>query len=178
MKWKNHRLENAQYFIMTTLRKFIPLFTDDKVVSFIYDSLNYLRRNKGLKVYAYVIMPEHLHLVAGCGSDNINSLLGDFKSYTSRRIAEYIGVKDKALFDELQKAAYAGQKHAAWQETFRSEVIFETYFLKQKVDYIHNNPVRRGLVELPGDWKHSSYKCIEDDGVLDDIVFKVDSFDG
>jgi hypothetical protein len=63
MKWKNYNEEDCMYFVTTTLRKYTPLFLDDKIVNIIFDSLSFLRKNKGLKVYAYVVMPEHIHLV-------------------------------------------------------------------------------------------------------------------
>jgi len=172
MKWKNYSLENACYFITVTARKFIPLFQGAEVVRILFDSLEFQRRNNGLKVYAYVVMPNHIHLVVGSDPKIMNNVIGCFKSYTSRSIAEYLDVNDAQLLKKLQNSAYKGQSYAVWQETFRSEVIYGEVFLKQKVDYIHNNPVKSGLVESADDWKYSSYRQLEGDALLDNIIFE------
>ena len=176
MKWKNYQADNSYYFITTTLREFIPLFNDEKIVKIVLDSLEYLREHAALKLYAYVIMPEHLHLIAGIDKASITEVAGAMKSFTSREIAKYLRDKKTALFAKLKKAAYKNQNYAVWQETFRSEVIYEGKFLRQKLNYIHNNPVKRGLVEKPGDWKHSSFKQIES-GIVREGEFIMDSFE-
>lgn len=178
MKWKNYSLENACYFITITARKFIPLFTDETVVRILFDSLEFLRRNDGLKVYAYIVMPNHIHLVVGCDSKSINNMVGGFKSYTSRSIAEYLELNNAPLLKKFEKSAYKGQNYAIWQETFRSEIIYDEAFLRQKVDYIHNNPVKGGLVESADDWQYSSCRQFECDASFGNPVsgFKVDVF--
>src|SRR3990170_204069 len=178
MKWKNYNQENGCYFVTAALRNFTPLFDEREIVSIVFDSLNFLRRNKGLKIYAYVVMPEHVHLVASAGEASITTLIGDFKRFTSRNIAEWLRVNNPPLFEKLKADAYRGQNYAVWQETFRSEVIYERKFLVQKIDYIHNNPVRRGLVEEPGDWRYTSFNQMEgDEGPVAEglIVDKLDS---
>jgi REP element-mobilizing transposase RayT len=178
MKWKNYTLENACYFITITVRKFVPLFQDGEVVRILFNSLEFLRHEHGLKVYAYVVMPNHIHLVAGCDAKIMNNMIGNFKSYTSRSIAEYLELNKSQLLRKFEKSAYKGQNYAIWQETFRSEVVFSEDFLKQKVDYIHNNPVKAGLVELVDDWQYSSYRQLEGDVLSGnaEFVFKVDAF--
>lgn len=174
MKWKNHSLENACYFVTTTLRKFTPLFSDDKIVCIVFDSLEYLRQNQGLKVYAYVIMPNHIHLIVGCDSNDIITIVGNFKSYTSRDIAKYLKENKPELFERLKQLAYKGQNYGVWQKTFRSEVIYEESFMNQKLNYIYNNPVKRGLAKSPDGWKYSSYKQLEDDTIVSNGIFKID----
>jgi len=161
MKWKNLSQKNSCYFITATLRNFTPVFLDDRAVSIVFDSLDFIRANKGLKIYAYVVMPEHIHLMAGSDTQDISALIGGFKSFTSRKIAEMLATGNPARLNKLKKAAYNGQNHAVWQETFRSELVYGNKFFAEKTNYIHNNPVRRGLVECPADWKHSSFNQVE-----------------
>ena len=231
MKWKNFNKENCMYFVTATLRKFNPLFLDAEVVKIIFNSLDFLRNNKGLKIYAYVIMPEHLHLVVSlfrcedkpkhqikCEDTpkhqpacmdtlkhqleyedtteykpeydktpeyqpiygdipehrKITVLFGDFKRFTSRQIAKYLQSKSPVLFEKCKVSAYKGQNYAIWQETFRSEVIYKEEFLRQKVDYIHMNPVRRGLVKKPDEWENSSFNQIWKDDEEIETVFMID----
>ena len=173
MKWKNYNHENSLYFVTTTIRDFVPLFEDENIVSIILDSWMFLRLNKGLDLYAYVIMPEHVHFIAKSEQVKINTLVGDFKRFTSRQIAKYLEEDKADLFEKFKKAAYKGQNYAIWQETFRSEVVTGRKFLEQKINYIHNNPVKRGLVSCPGDWKLSSFRQLVD-LQSDESVFKVD----
>lgn len=136
------------------------LFTDKEIVTIILNSLDFLRQNEDLKIYAYVIMPEHIHFVASSEQEKITTLVGKFKSFTSRRVSKYLQLKNPLLFEKLKTAAYKGQNYAVWQETFRSELIYELKFLEQKINYLHNNPVRRGLVKDPGGWPHSSFNQV------------------
>ena len=145
-----------------TLRNFTPLFLDKEIVSFVLRSLDYLRNNKGLKIYAYVVMPEHIHFIGSC-KGKITTIVGDFKRFTSREIARYMEINNPMLFEKVKADAYKGQNYAIWQETFRSEVIYEKKFLEQKINYTHNNPVRRGLVANAGDWTYSSFNQIMSD---------------
>ena len=151
----------------------MPLFEDENIVSIILDSWRYLRQDKGLNLYAYVIMPEHVHFIAKSEQVKINTIVGDFKRFTSRQIAKYLQEVDANLFERFRRAAYKGQNYAIWQETFRSEVVTGKKFLEQKINYIHNNPVKRGLVSCPGAWKLSSFGQITD-LPSDEPVFKVD----
>jgi REP element-mobilizing transposase RayT len=178
MKWKNYTLENACYFITITVRKFVPLFQDDEVVRILFDSLEFLRRSDGLKVYAYVVMSNHVHLLIGCDAKIMNNMIGSFKSHTSRSIAECLELNESQFLKEFEKSAYKGQNYAIWQETFRSEVVYSDDFLKQKVYYIHNNPVKGGMVESAGDWKYSSFGQLEEGESSGDVNFgfKVDNF--
>lgn len=203
MKWKNYHKENCLYFVTATLRKFIPLFLNDDIVKIIFDSLDFLRKNKGLKVYAYVIMPEHLHLIVALfrcedtpkhqrkiedaqeyqppsgdlpEQQKITVLFRDFKKFTSRQIAKYLQSKSPLLFEKCKTLAYKGQNYAIWQETFRAKVIFKEEFLRQKINYLHMNPVRRGLVKNPADWKNSSFNQIWKDDEVAESAFIVDRF--
>jgi REP element-mobilizing transposase RayT len=101
-------------------------------------------------------------------------LIGDFKRFTSRQIAEYLQLESPLLFKKCKAFAYKGQNYAIWQETFRSEVIYREEFLRQKVDYIHMNPVRRGLVKNPDDWRYSSFNQMWEDDIGNESAFIID----
>jgi len=103
-------------------------------------------------------MPEHIHLLLQAdGELDISKVICRFKSHTAKQIYGYFEQNQDNYWLELLKAgAYKGQGFAVWQETFRSEIVYSDKFLLEKLNYLHNNPVRRGMVKDAVNWSHSS----------------------
>ena len=82
----------ATYFLTFTLVGWVDLFTRRQCCQILIDSFNYCKENKGLILYAYVIMGSHVHLIASAreGSSGLSAIVRDFKSHTSRKIIEWI----------------------------------------------------------------------------------------
>jgi putative transposase len=175
MKWKNLNFPGCCYFVTNTLRKYIPLFKDPEVIKIAIDSLNFLRNKYGFKILAYCLLPEHLHLIIyNDGALDISKIMSDFKRFSSKEIFKYLlNNNHEPQLQALRSAAYKGQNYAVWQETFRSELIDNQKHLQQKLDYIHDNPVRKGLVANAVEWRFSSARkwyLNEDSGLLVDEV--------
>ncbi|NOX09759.1 MAG: transposase [Gammaproteobacteria bacterium] len=145
------------HFVTCTVLHWIPVFTRPATVDIILDSLRYLMK-EGLKIYAYVILENHLHLVVQ--SEQLDRDLARFKSYTSRRLIQYLTEHNvSSILDQLAfyKKAHKGDRaYQFWQEGFHPEWIQNGDILKQKIDYIHQNPVTRGYVDLAEHWRYSS----------------------
>ena len=168
-------MENRNlYFITSTIIEWIPVFTKREYCDIIVQSLSYCRQNKGLRLFAYVIMPDHVHAVAS--SDNLSAIMKDFKSYTAKEILRTAEADAKKWllnqFVYYKKLYKQDSEHQVWQEGFHPQVIEKDDILRQKVEYIHNNPVRRGLVEVAEHWIYSSARnylyskgCIEIDQI-------------
>ena len=77
---------DAPYFLTATIVNWLPLFNSPVVVEILFESLRFLQESKRLVLYAYVIMENHLHLLAA--SSNLSKEVGNFKSYTARRIID------------------------------------------------------------------------------------------
>ena len=126
----------------------------------IIESLKYCRQQKGLKVFAYVILDNHLHLVAD--GEGLDVTIKEFKSYTARDIIQLATSEGKDWL--LNQFKYYKAKHKkesqyqVWQEGFHPQLVSSEEMLRQKVEYIHDNPVRAGLVERAEDWVYSSAK--------------------
>ena len=146
------------YFMTSTIVGWLPVFTRPKIVEIIFDSWSYLRQNRGFEVYGYVILENHLHLIAS--SPNLAEDIGDFKSYTARRIIDMLeSVGATTLLKQLasHKSAHkADRDYQVWQEGSHPEEIQSTEMMWQKLEYIHNNPVARGYVDDPLAWRYSS----------------------
>jgi putative transposase len=146
------------HFLTATVVGWLPVFTRPEAVQIIYDSWTYLRDHQRLEVYAYVILENHLHLIAS--SENLSKEMGDFKSYTARRIIELLQARRATLL--LEQLAWFKARHKSdrdfqlWQEGSHPEEIQSDEMMWQKIEYIHNNPVVRGYVASPEHWRYSS----------------------
>ena len=145
------------HFVTLTVLHWIPVFTRPATVDIVLNSLRHLQ-TETLKVYAWVILENHLHMVAQ--SQNLPKDLMRFKAHTARQLIQHLEAHNiKNILDQLQfykKAHKSDRTYQFWQEGSHPEWIQNTEMLKQKVDYIHNNPVKRGYVDLPEHWRYSS----------------------
>jgi putative transposase len=150
--------ENYPFFITATTVAWIPIFTRKPYIEILINSLNFCRREKGLKIFAYVIMDNHIHLVVA--GERLSDITKEFKSYTAREIVRLAGEEDKSwLLNQLQFHKHdnkTGSRHQVWQEGFHPKQICSEEVLRQKVEYLHHNPVRAGLVARAEGWFHSS----------------------
>ncbi|NUQ63074.1 MAG: transposase [Pirellulales bacterium] len=146
------------YFLTCTIVGWLPVFTRPETFQMVYDSWNWLRERERLKVFSYVILENHLHLIAS-GSDLAKDI-GIFKSYTARRIIDFLDSKGaRTLLDQFrwEKAAHkTDRSYQVWQEGSHPEEIQSEEMMWQKIEYSHNNPVERSYVDDPLHWRHSS----------------------
>ena len=145
------------FFITSTINHFIPLFSDEKYITIITDSLTFYSEKYDCKILAFVIMPEHIHIVIFFNNKpKISDFMRDFKKFTSFQIRTLLIEDNKENL--LQKFSFRerNQKYRIWMDRFDLKVIISKEMLKSKVDYIHNNPVKRGLVDSITDWTYSS----------------------
>ena len=112
----------------------------------------------GLIIYAFVILENHLHLIIQ--SNTINKDLARFKSFTARAIIDYLKKNNaKSILDQLKfykKAHKADRVFQLWQEGSQPKQIQSAKMMKERINYIHNNPVKRGYVDEPEHWRYSS----------------------
>lgn len=143
-----------------TFIKWIALFGNPDIAGIVLDSLKYMITNKRIELHGYVMMHNHLHLIAS--GELISTEIKKFKSYTARQIVDYLQKKGyHSVLDQLQhfkKQHKTDQKYQVWEEGSHPQVISSMEMMKQKLDYIHFNPVKAGFVDKPVHWKHSSYR--------------------
>lgn len=162
-KYKANELGKAYFLTLTTIG-WIDIFTRLSQRYLIVNSLRHCQRKKGLEIYAYCIMPSHIHLL--CRADEntpLSDIIRDFKKYTSRKIIENIlGEKESRrewmlkLFSEACEHLARDQKYKVWQDGYHAEIIETPRFLYQKLNYIHNNPVVDKIVDFPENYWFSS----------------------
>jgi len=153
------------YFITFTTVNWIDVFTRPIYKNILIDSLNYCRKEKGLEIFAYVIMTNHIHLIARAKEGfELSSIMRDFKKFTSKQILNAIvkNLQESRKEWMLWLFKRAGQYNSNntnfqfWQQDNHPIELFKTETFHQKLDYIHNNPVEEGFVINPVDYKYSS----------------------
>ena len=152
------REPSGLYFVTFTVVQWIPFFTRKPYFDILIDSLRFCRQHKGLKVHAYVILDNHLHLVVA--GDKLTDIIRDFKSYTAKLLIARLEQDQKTwVLNQLQyhkQPTKTQSDYQVWQEGFHPQQIVSEEMLHQKIDYLHHNPVRIGVVERPEEWVYSS----------------------
>lgn len=149
------------YFITSTVVSWFPLFLTQDYFSILADSFRYCHSQKGLLIHAYVIMPNHFHMIASSQPrDALPGIIRDLKRYTSRELTSLIEEEEPSYRQlALQNAAQKverGNSYMVWQEGYHPIAIYSQSFFRQKLDYLHDNPVRKGFVRKAEDWRYSS----------------------
>ncbi|WP_019617038.1 REP-associated tyrosine transposase [Psychromonas ossibalaenae] len=161
---------DAPHFITLTELHWIPVFTRPETVEIIFDSLRFLMR-EGLKVHAYVILENHLHLIVQ--SEQLEKDIRRLKFYTGKQLITYLVHNNvKTILEQLafyKKAHKDDRAYQFWQEGVHPELIQNEDMMCQKIEYIHQNPVKRGYVELAEHWRYSSAKNYQGESGLIEV---------
>jgi len=163
------------YFVTTKVVQGKSIFHRPYLARIVIESLRYVRQNRWVKIYAYVIMPNHIHLVVKyLEGHQPAQVLRDFKKFTSKEIIEELRRRqDRALLSFLRAAASSIKKqtHKVWQDGYFDKSVYSESFLLQKIRYVHNNPVQEhwGLVDKPEEYEYSSARnyFLGDNSVLE-----------
>ncbi|HET6528385.1 MAG TPA: transposase [Balneolaceae bacterium] len=158
--------QNRPYFITSTIVNWIDLFTRNEYRNVLIESLNYCRQNKGLLLYAYCIMTNHVHLIVGRKEKKLESIIRDFKSFTSRELRKTIEKnaqesRKEWILEMMYKAGLSkgsNKDFQLWQHHYHPIELSSEYLFEQKLDYIHLNPVKAGFVNKAEDYLYSSAK--------------------
>jgi REP element-mobilizing transposase RayT len=130
-----------------------------------------------LEIFAFVIMSNHIHIVARSSKNDLSGTIRDFKKYTSKKIVELIDLygdsREEWMLRLFRHAAKRQNKKGDFQVWTHENHAIEVYgnsFIQSKVEYIHNNPVRAGIVRRAEDYKYSSAgNYAEKEGLLEII---------
>ncbi len=147
----------APHLLTCTVLHWIPVFTRPDTVEILLDSFRYLM-SEGLQINAWVVLENHLHFIAQ--SQQLDSDVARFKSYTARQLIEYLDKNQvRPILEQLafyKKAHKSDRAYQFWQEGVHPQVIQSDQMMRQKIEYVHQNPVKRGYVSLPEHWRYSS----------------------
>ncbi len=148
----------APHFVTSTIVNWLPVFTTEPRCRIVTDALEYCRQHKGLKVYGWVVLDNHIHAVVD--APVLPRVMADFKRHTARRLIERLEDEKCEWLQRLLRQGKAGHKtdseFQVWQEGFHPQAVTSDAMMLQKLEYIGNNPVKRGLVAAPEHWRYSS----------------------
>ena len=167
--------DGGLYFVTFSIVEWLPVFVSEAACRIMTDSLNYCHQNKKLRTNAYVIMPTHIHAIlfdADFDSKRLERSLLDMRKFTGRQLADYCAKHLPTCFSDVMRiAAKADRERRFWQPTRHPEQIETERFWKQKFDYLHENPCRKGLVLRPEHWRFSSALYWRSEGqIANDVI--------
>ncbi len=163
---RNYKFKNPEglYFVSFATVFWIDVFVRLQYFDCLVRNLNYCVDNKGMEIYAWCIMPSHVHLVFRSTIQKPEDLIRDFKSLTSKQVIGLIKDNNQEsrrewLLNSFQKAGQANGNNTNnqfWQQHNKPIELWTPAVIDQKIDYTHNNPVVAGFVENDYDYLHSS----------------------
>lgn len=157
--------QHATHFLTFTVMDWIDIFTRPRYKTIITDSLSYCTQEKGLEIYAWVLMTNHLHFVARANAPyKLSDVIRDFKKFTSKKIIDNIKHEPESRREWLlHKFGYHAMRtgrakdYKVWQDGYHGiHLEGNKTITKQKIDYIHENPVRAMIVNEAQDYSFSS----------------------
>ncbi|CAN5537423.1 hypothetical protein BH20VER3_BH20VER3_17060 [soil metagenome] len=146
------------HFVTSSVVAWLPLFTKAARCDILVESLAYCREKKGLRIYAWVILDSHFHAIVAAAE--LPRVMANLKRHTARRLLQQL--EEEGAEWLLHQLSYFRAKHKTesdyqlWQEGYHPQAIPSDAIMEQKLEYLHNNPVQRGLVASPEHWRYSS----------------------
>ena len=168
------RDQTLPHFITATVVDWVDVFTRQSYRDVVVDCLDFCMREKSMVLYGYVIMSNHIHMIVQSGNGELSDLLRDFKKFTATKIIEIIQSDPESRREwMLERFKLATESHSRnnnyqfWQYGNHPEEIYSLKFMWSKLDYIHLNPVRAGIVEKASHYIYcSASNYVSDSGLL------------
>lgn len=156
-------------YFTAVAHKRLPIFRTDRLKHVICRAYNEARINHGIAILAYVIMQDHVHALVRA-EKSMSETIRLINGISARRIIQYLseGGYESSLFKLRGEVRGRNHKHSVWHHhTDSLEIIGEDTF-RQKVEYIHRNPLRAGLVSRPADYLFSSARLWGGTGIAEE----------
>lgn len=172
--------ETALYFLTFSTVEWIDVFTRKRYKDIIVESLKYCQKEKGLELYSWVLMSNHMHLIVRAKEGyKLSSIIRDFKKFTSKQIIKSIQEEAESrkewllsIMLEAGKKNSKKQTYQLWRNDNHLIELFQNDVIHQKTTYIHNNPVAEGIVEKAEDYIYSSARnYVNEEGLLDIEIY-------
>jgi len=162
----SYRIKNEEglYYLTFATVEWIDVFTRKRYKDIVVESLRYCQKEKGLDLYSWVLMSNHIHLIVKAKEGyQLSAIIRDFKKYTAQQIIKSIKEEPESrrewLLSEMLKAGKANSKeqtYQLWRNDNHPIELYNNEVITQKINYIHNNPVEEGIVVKAEDYLYSS----------------------
>ena len=148
------------YFMTCTIVGWLAVFTRPEAVQIVFDSWKFLNKEKNFSsLWLCGLRENHLHLIAS-GALNLSNVMKSFKMFTARQIVDLLETHGAKVLLRQMRALKLRHKteseYQVWEEGNKPKQIGNDDMMLQKLEYIHNNPVKRGYVDEPAHWRYSS----------------------
>jgi len=137
-------LDNQVYFVTTTTRNRSRVFAVEENAWLLLNILGEIRETESAKIYAFVVMPDHLHLIIKPEKESLPKVMRKIKGKSARLINQR-----------------ESRKGELWQKEYFERAVRTLNDLREKYHYIIYNPVKEGLVQMPEEYPYSSEKLKE-----------------
>jgi putative transposase len=172
--WRPDFNPDNLYFVTTSAVQRRHLFRRDVMKRLVVDSLDCMRLRGRLRLYVFVVMPNHLHVIIQClAEDPLADVVRDLKKHIADRLIRHYYVEGNQLaLDFLASAVRRPdrQRHSVWEDGYNAKDIFSPEFLRQKMTYAHSNPCQPQwiLVERPEDyvWSSARFYLLEEPAII------------
>ncbi len=169
--------QDGLYFLTFQIVDWIDIFTRQSYRDMFLDSLRYCQKEKGLQVFGYVIMSNHVHLIVNSIDRKLSDVVRDLKKHTSKKFIKICNESNESrkkwmltAFKDYAKKHSKKSEYQVWTHENHAIVLYTQKFTWEKLTYIHNNPVRAGIVEKPEDYLYSSARNYAEMDALLDVV--------
>ena len=146
------------YFITSSIVDCLPIFGIPEIANIMLKSLCFMQSDREIILYSYVILENHVHMIVQ--STDLQKKIRALKSYSAREIINCLIANYNTFylskFKELKLKNHRDSEYQVWQEGYHPKQISDEKSMRQKIEYIHNNPVSRGYVAHPCHWRYSS----------------------
>ncbi len=152
------------HFVTFSVVGWVDVFSREQYKELFIESLKYCQQNKGMVLHAWIIMTNHVHLIISSDSNKLENIVRDLKKYTSKQIIKSIQENSSESRKEwmLNLFGFAGKnnnnnkEYQFWKQDYHPIELNSAERIKQRLDYLHENPVRSGLVWEPWHYRYSS----------------------
>ena len=169
MKWKNDYQANIAYFFSSRITEKIHMLRKERYKMFVVDSLAKYLKKYQVSLYGYVIMPNHIHcLISAPTAEGVKRCMQQTLRDSSLKIRHALeevlhtqyASQAQQILDVFARHANGKAKYAVWKEQARGIPVWSEKVFRVKLNYIHDNPVRWGLVTDPAEYLFSSYRSV------------------
>lgn len=172
------RSQDDIYFVTFTIVDWVDLFIRPVYKNMIVENLAYCQQHKGLEIYAYCLMTNHLHLlVSAVAPTKLPAIIRDFKKHTNKQLIKLVQQENESRREWIMhrfefNARYDNriQDCKVWQDGYHGIACDDVKILHQKLNYIHDNPVTAGIVAEPQHYLYSSASNYAGEGGLLDVI--------
>jgi len=156
--------QSALYFLAFQVVGWADVFIRKEYRDILIESFEYCRENKGLELFSYVIMTNHVHLIIRSKYEDLSGLVRDIKKHTSKQVFSTIKTNDKEsrkewlrmIFKYHAKYNKRSGTYQLWTHENHAVELSTNEMIDSRINYVHDNPVRAGWVENPEDYLYSS----------------------